>query len=231
MGAAVERTAPDTIEVEGRKRLRGAEHRVVPDRIEAGTFIVAAAVTGGKITLDGAPCDHLGAFLETVEQVGVGVDLRHGHHRGRRLRARAARGYRACDIETAPYPGPRDRPPAADLRAADPGRGRRRASTRRSSRTASSGWPRPAGWASSSTRPTPSTRPSPAARALHGAEVEIGDLRAGASLILAALAAEGTSTIHGAHHVQRGYENIERKFLDLGARIERVAEGTTATTS
>ena len=61
---------------------------------------------------------------------------------------------------------------------------------------------------------------------LHGAEVEIGDLRAGASLILAALAAEGTSTIHGAHHVRRGYENIERKFLDVGARIERVAEGT-----
>ena len=56
---------------------------------------------------------------------------------------------------------------------------------------------------------------------LHGEEVEIGDLRAGASLILAALAAEGTTTIHGAHHVHRGYENIERKFLDLGARIER----------
>ena len=60
---------------------------------------------------------------------------------------------------------------------------------------------------------------------LHGADVEIGDLRAGASLILAALAAEGTTTIHGAHHVHRGYENIERKFLDLGARIERIAEG------
>ena len=54
-------------------------------------------------------------------------------------------------------------------------------------------------------------------------DVEIGDLRAGASLILAALAAEGASTIHGAHHVQRGYENIERKFLDLGARIARLA--------
>ncbi len=64
---------------------------------------------------------------------------------------------------------------------------------------------------------------------LHGAEVEIGDLRAGASLILAALAAEGATTIHGAHHVHRGYENIERKFLDLGARIERVAEGASAT--
>ena len=61
---------------------------------------------------------------------------------------------------------------------------------------------------------------------LRGAEVEIGDLRAGASLILAALAAEGTTTIHGAHHVHRGYENIERKFLDLGARIERSAEAS-----
>jgi UDP-N-acetylglucosamine 1-carboxyvinyltransferase len=62
---------------------------------------------------------------------------------------------------------------------------------------------------------------------LRGADVEISDLRAGASLILAALAARGTSTIHGGHHVRRGYENIERKFLDLGARIEHVLEGET----
>jgi UDP-N-acetylglucosamine 1-carboxyvinyltransferase len=64
---------------------------------------------------------------------------------------------------------------------------------------------------------------------LIGADVEISDLRAGASLILAALAATGTSTIHGGHHVRRGYENIERKFLDLGARIERVHEGDPGT--
>ena len=63
----------------------------------------------------------------------------------------------------------------------------------------------------------------------HGADVEIGDLRAGASLILAALAAEGTTTIHGAHHVHRGYENIEGKFLGLGARISRLAEGNDTT--
>jgi len=66
---------------------------------------------------------------------------------------------------------------------------------------------------------------------LHGEEVEIGDLRAGASLILAALAAEGTTVIHGAHHVRRGYENIEGKFRDLGASIARIAEGTAVTTS
>ena len=61
---------------------------------------------------------------------------------------------------------------------------------------------------------------------LHGAEVEIGDLRAGASLILAALAADGVTQIRGAHHVHRGYEKIDVKFLELGARIERLSEGT-----
>ena len=64
---------------------------------------------------------------------------------------------------------------------------------------------------------------------LRGTDVEIGDLRAGASLILAALAAKGRTTIHGAHHVHRGYENIEGKFADLGASIERLAEGERAT--
>jgi UDP-N-acetylglucosamine 1-carboxyvinyltransferase len=64
---------------------------------------------------------------------------------------------------------------------------------------------------------------------LRGADVEIGDLRAGASLILGALAADGTSTVRGAHHVHRGYENIDRKFQELGARIERLAEGSPVT--
>src|SRR4029450_11820939 len=73
MGADVQRTYPDTIEIEGKKRLRGAEHRVIPDRIEAGTFVVAGAVTGGKLTLTGAPCEHLGAFVEVMGRAGVGV--------------------------------------------------------------------------------------------------------------------------------------------------------------
>ena len=66
---------------------------------------------------------------------------------------------------------------------------------------------------------------------LRGTEVDISDLRAGASLILGALAADGISTIHGAHHVQRGYENIDRKFHDLGARIERLPEQVSSTPS
>ncbi|MDQ3938703.1 MAG: UDP-N-acetylglucosamine 1-carboxyvinyltransferase, partial [Chloroflexota bacterium] len=73
MGAQVERTAPDTIVVEGQRRLRGAEHRIISDRIEAGTFIVAGAVTGGELTLESAPCEQLGAFLDVLAESGVAV--------------------------------------------------------------------------------------------------------------------------------------------------------------
>jgi UDP-N-acetylglucosamine 1-carboxyvinyltransferase len=229
MGAAIERTYPDTIEVDGRKRLRGADHRVIPDRIETGTFIVAAAVTGGRMTLNGAPCDDLGAFLETMGRVGVGVSCGTDTievdgtalHEG---------GYRACDIETAPYPGLATdlQPPTAVLLS----------QARGVSQVHEAIFEDRLEWLSEVRRmgadievidPHHATinGPSP----LVGTDVEIGDLRAGASLILAALAAQGTTTIHGAHHVHRGYENIERKFLDLGASISRAAEGTAVSTS
>jgi UDP-N-acetylglucosamine 1-carboxyvinyltransferase len=229
MGAAIERTAPDTIEVEGRKRLRGAEHRVIPDRIEAGTFVVAGAVTGGRITLEGAPCDDLGEFLDVVRRVGV--DITCGTDTidvdGTAL---LAGGYRATDIETAPYPGLATdlQPPTCVLLTQAEG----------TSNVHEAIFEDRLEWLTEARRMGVDARQTDARHAtisgraeLHGAEVEIGDLRAGASLILAALAARGTSTIHGAHHVQRGYENIERKFLDLGARIERRAEGTTDTSS
>src|SRR3954449_6453289 len=71
MGAEVERTYPDTIEVRGKRRLRGADHHVIPDRIEAGTFAVAGAVTGGEVTLTGAPCEQMTAFLDVLDRAGV----------------------------------------------------------------------------------------------------------------------------------------------------------------
>jgi UDP-N-acetylglucosamine 1-carboxyvinyltransferase len=130
-------------------------------------------------------------------------------------------------VETAPYPGLATdlQPPTSVLLTQATARA---TSTRPSSRT---GWSGSASWAEwapawQSDRLHHATITGPTR--LHGAEVEIGDLRAGASLILAALAADGTST-SGAHHVQRGYENIDRKFHDLGARIERVPEGSTPT--
>ena len=228
MGAAVQRTYPDTIEIEGRKRLRGAEHRVIPDRIEAGTFVVAAAVTGGRITLQGAPCDHLAAFVETMSKVGVGLDC------GRDTievdgSALYGRGYRATDIVTAPYPGLATdlQPPTAVLLTQATG----------VSNVHEAIFEDRLEWLSEVRRMGADIEMADSHHAtikgparLVGAEVEIGDLRAGASLILAALAAEGTTTIHGAHHVHRGYENIERKFLDLGASISRSAEGTAVNT-
>ena len=229
MGAAVERTYPDTIEIEGRKRLRGAEHQVIPDRIEAGTFVVAAAVTGGQITLQGAPCDHLTAFIETMERVGVGIGCGSDTIEvdGSALRKG---GYRATDIQTAPYPGLATdlQPPTAVLLTQATG----------VSRVHEAIFEDRLEWLGEVARmganvemlDSHHARITGPAR-LVGKEVEIGDLRAGASLILAALAAKGTTTIHGAHHVHRGYENIERKFLDLGASIARTAEGTTDTSS
>jgi UDP-N-acetylglucosamine 1-carboxyvinyltransferase len=229
MGAAVERTYPDTIEVEGRKRLRGADHRVVPDRIEAGTFVVAAAVTGGRITLQNAPCEHLAAFVEIAGRVGVGVACGADTIEVDGTALHGA-GFRACDIETAPYPGLATdlQPPMAVLLTQATG----------TSSIHEAIFEDRLEWLAEVRRMGATVQVLDAHHAtvtgpshLVGAEVEIGDLRAGASLILAALAAEGTSTIHGAHHVHRGYENIERKFLDLGASIERAAEGSAVTTS
>src|SRR5687768_16969648 len=104
MGAEIQRTYPDTIEIEGRRRLRGAEHRVVPDRIETGTFVVAAGVTGGRLTLEGAACDHLGAFLDVMDSAGLSV---HCDTDTIEVDATAVGpgSYRPCRIETAPYPG------------------------------------------------------------------------------------------------------------------------------
>jgi UDP-N-acetylglucosamine 1-carboxyvinyltransferase len=229
MGADVARTYPDTIEVNGKRRLRGAEHEVVPDRIEAATFVVAAAVTGGKVTIDRAPCDHLATFVDVVGRTGVELACSSDTIEvdGSAL---VEPGFRAQDVETAPYPGL-----ATDIQSP---MSVLLSQARGTSHVHETIFEDRLDWLTELNRMGANTRIIDSSHAtitgrtpLVGAEVEIGDLRAGASLILAALAAEGTSTIHGAHHVHRGYENIERKFLDLGARIERVAEGTDSTTS
>ncbi|MBA2380989.1 MAG: UDP-N-acetylglucosamine 1-carboxyvinyltransferase [Chloroflexi bacterium] len=229
MGADVERTYEDTIEVRGQRRLRGAEHHVIPDRIEAGTFAVAGAVTGGEVTLTGAPCEHMTAFLEVLDRAGVSARCE-----GDRIeidgRGLGDGAFRAVDIRTAAYPGlPTDiQPPTSVLLTQANG----------DSRVHEAIFEDRLEWLTELNRMGARIDIADNQHAtihgrtpLHGTEAEIGDLRAGASLILAALAADGESTIHGAHHVQRGYENIERKFADLGARIARLEEGTISTTS
>ncbi len=227
MGAEVERTAPDRIEVEGRRRLRGADHTVMPDRIEAGTFVVAAAVTGGEVTLSNARAAHLPVFLDVLDSVGVELSCRSDSIfvRGAPTGSRA---YRAARISTAPFPGLATdlQPPTAVLLTQADG----------TSELEETVFEDRLEWLADLGRMGANVEivddhhariSGPAC--LRAVEVEVGDLRAGASLVLAALAAEGTSTIRGAHHVRRGYENIERKFLELGASIGRVEEGTART--
>jgi len=229
MGAEVERTYPDTIEVHGRKRLRGADHQVMPDRIEAGTFAIAGGVTGGHIVLEGADCDTMTAFVEVLGRTGMGVSCGRGRMEVD-ARSVGPGAFHPVDLETGAYPGFATdiQPPTAVLLTQARGRSRVRETIFEDRLE----------WLSELRKMNAKVELKGAHEAwidgpaqLKAASVEISDLRAGASLILAALAAEGTSSIGGAHHVQRGYENIERKFLDLGARIERVQEGELATTA
>jgi UDP-N-acetylglucosamine 1-carboxyvinyltransferase len=222
MGADIQRTYPDTIEINGQKRLRGATHSVMPDRIETGTFVVAAAVTGGKVTLENADCEHVGALIEILGRVGVPVAC------GSTTIEVDATGLRpgdlrACDIETSPYPGLATdvQPPTCVLLTQASG----------TSRVHEAVFEDRIEWLAELRKLGARIDIEDAHHAsihgpsrLRGAEATIGDLRAGASLILAALAADGSSLIHGAHHVQRGYENIDRKFQQLGASIVRSAD-------
>jgi UDP-N-acetylglucosamine 1-carboxyvinyltransferase len=219
MGAKIERTAPHRLEIEGVDRLHGVEHRVLGDRLEAGTFAMAAAVTGGDVTVRGVDPAHLGAFTDVM--AGMGISFEVFDTDGGGLRVRGGDGIRPADVETQPYPGfatDLQAPLAVLMTQADG------VSTIHETiyedrldytmelvkmgavievldeRHASIAGPTP----------------------LHGREVEIADLRAGATLILAALAAAEPSVISGVEHVDRGYEAIESKLVALGAQITRI---------
>ncbi|HET9851182.1 MAG TPA: UDP-N-acetylglucosamine 1-carboxyvinyltransferase [Candidatus Limnocylindrales bacterium] len=227
MGAEVQRTYPDTIEVNGKRRLRGADHSVMPDRIEAGTFAIAAGVTGGHVVLEGADCGSMDALVEILGNAGLAVTCSPGRME---IDARdpGPGALKPVDVTTGPYPelATDIQPPTTVLLTQASGDSRVHEAIFED-RLEWTGELNKMGAKIELKGPQRAIVHGPAK--LHAADVEISDLRAGASLILGALAAEGTSSIGGAHHVRRGYENIERKFLDLGARIERVQEGGLGT--
>jgi len=219
MGARIERTAPHRLEIEGVDRLHGVEHHVIGDRLEAGTFAIAAAVTGGDIAVKGADPSHLGAFLEVL--TGMGVSFETFATDGGGIRVRGGGGIRPADIETQPYPGYATdlQAPLAVLMTQADG-----VSTIHETiyedrldyvmELVKMG----AVIEITDERHAHVAGPTP----LHGREVEIADLRAGATLILAALSAAETSVISGVEHVDRGYEAIESKLVSLGAQITRI---------
>ncbi|EED36262.1 UDP-N-acetylglucosamine 1-carboxyvinyltransferase [Luminiphilus syltensis NOR5-1B] len=217
MGADIEGAGSSTITVRGVSELHGCEYRVMPDRIEAGTYLVAAVATGGSVRLDGANPHHLDIVLDKLREAGatvnVGEDWIEADMEGRRPRSVA--------ITTAPYPGfPTDmQAQFTALNAIAEGTGRvtetvfenRLIQTHEMNRMG-------ADISIEGNMAIIAGRES-----LKGAPVMASDLRASASLVIAGLVAEGETRVDRIYHIDRGYECIEEKLQSLGADIRRVS--------
>lgn len=216
MGGCVRGEGTDTVEVDGVEALSGADHEIVPDRIEAGTYALAAAATRGDVTLLRCRPDHLKALATRLAATGADVQAE-----GDRLRVRASGTLAAHDIATAPYPGfPTDLQAQWMALAIGmdgistitetvfenrfqhvPELVRMGARIRQEAR-----------WA---------VVEGPAE--LTGASVMATDLRASAALVIAALSAAGSTVVDRVYHLDRGYDRMEEKLNALGARIRRVS--------
>jgi UDP-N-acetylglucosamine 1-carboxyvinyltransferase len=218
MGARIRGAGTPEITIEGVTALHGCEHTIIPDRIEAGTFMLAAAITGGQLTLRHANADHLVAFTHLLESCGVLV-----HDRGNGEILVAADGRpKATDTTTWPYPGfPTDlqAPLMALLSLADGSS----VITERiyAERFTHAGELNRLG---ANIRVNAGVAFVTGVEQLTGATVAASDLRAGGALVLAGLAARGTTVVESIHHIDRGYERLDQKLMSVGARIERAVQ-------
>ena len=216
MGAKIEGLGTSTLRVEGVDALHGATHTVIPDRIEAGTFLVAGAITGGELLLTHCEPHHLGAIIEKMKECGVEIKCE-----GKTgLRVRAAKKLVAANVDTEEYPGFATDMQAQFMALATQAQGMSRVREtifenrylhalemmRMGANIAIDGS------TAVVTGPTPLT----------GAPVTASDLRASAGLVLAALVANNTTIIDRVYHIDRGYEQIETKLRKIGANIERL---------
>ena len=216
MGARIRGHGTDIIAIEGVERLSGVEHSVIPDRIEAGTFLVAAAATRGAVTLTDAPVGALDAVLEKLREAGAAVEAG-----ARSIRLAMARRPKPVSIRTAPYPGfPTDmQAQFIALNAVAEGTAfvtetifenrfmHVQELRRLGAKIEIEG----------------NTALVHGVAKLTGAMVMATDLRASASLVIAGLVAEGGTVIDRIYHLDRGYERIEARLGQLGARIARVS--------
>ena len=216
MGAKIEGAGTSTVKIRGVERLHGAEHRIIPDRIEAGTFLIAGAITGGDLLVTGCVPEHVGALVVKLREAGVSIE----EASRTSLHVRASNGIRSVDVRTEEYPGFATDLQAQYMALMTQAEGisfitetifenrfmhaqeivRMGANIRIDGRQAIVAGP----------------------RKLTGAGVIASDLRASASLVLAALVAQGSTTIDRVYHIDRGYEKIEEKLVRLGARIRRM---------
>src|SRR3984957_13777864 len=217
MGAKISGAGSPTITITGVKTLHGAEHEVIPDRIEAATYAVAAAATNGKVTLLGARADHLHAVLDKMRDAGVKVE-----RRGTALTVSRGGRLKPVDVTTLPYSGfPTDvQAQMMVLMALTPGIS---IITERIFESRFMHVSELARLGADIEIEGPSAIVK-GGKPLSGAPVMASDLRASAALVIAGLTAKGATQVNRVYHLDRGYENIDGKLRQLGARIERVEE-------
>ncbi len=217
MGARIKGAGSETLEIEGVTELGPMRHEVMPDRIEAGTFLIAAAMTRGDVRVEGLRSDHQQALLSHLQDAGVEMDIEQDA-----IRVRGPRKIMPVDVRTRPYPGFPTDMQAQFMSLMTLATGRSVISEnvfenrfmhvcelqRMGARIDIDGH----------------SATVTGVKKLVGAPVMATDLRASASLVLAGLAAENTTEIRRIYHLDRGYERIEEKLQRLGADIERVRE-------
>ena len=216
MGARITGAGTDRIVIEGVSRLSGATHAIMPDRIETGTFLVAAAATGGDVALTGARPDTLGAVLDKLAEAGVAPTID-----GSTIRIKRNGRLKSVSMRTAPYPGfPTDMQAQlmALMTVADDAA--MITETIFENRMMHVQELKRLGAAIEVEGNTAIVR---GAQKLTAANVMATDLRASAGLVIAGLIAEGETVIDRIYHLDRGYERIEDKLSALGARIRRVS--------
>jgi UDP-N-acetylglucosamine 1-carboxyvinyltransferase len=218
MGARVTGAGTPTIKVEGVERLSGtgpSPHTIVPDRIEAGTYLAAGAITGGDVTVSGARARDLEAFLDALRRAGAGVETTEGG-----VRVFASRPLEGVDIETAPHPGFPTDLQAQFLALMTQARG--------TSRLVETIFENRFLHAVELARLGADVRVEGRAALvrgpskLEGAPVTASDLRASAALVLAGLVARGETRVRRIYHLDRGYAAMDRRLRDLGASVERI---------
>ncbi|MEK7448470.1 MAG: UDP-N-acetylglucosamine 1-carboxyvinyltransferase [Planctomycetota bacterium] len=223
MGAKISGIGTPRLIIDGVKSLKGTTHTIIPDRIEAGTFIIAGAITGSRITVKNCRLEHLSALVDKLRDIGLTLNK----NSETECTVLPGKKFNPVDISTLPYPGfPTDLQAQmmALLSLADgisvitekiyPDRFMHVAELNR------------LGAQIRKEGPYAIIKGVPK---LSGAPVMASDLRASAAMVVAGLAAEGTTEIHRVYHIDRGYEKIEEKLKKLGAKIKRVSDKETAT--
>lgn len=222
MGAKIRGAGTGTIKIEGVERLTSAQHYVIPDRIETGTFMIATAIAGGDVLIENAIIDHLKPVIAKLEETGIVIEEEEVG-----LRVRAQHPLKSVDVKTLPHPGfPTDmQSQMMALLLTTQGTSVITETVFENRFMHVEEFKR----MNANIKIQGQTAIVEGNSKLIGSKVEATDLRAGAALVLAGLVAEGETEVSGLHHIDRGYVNFVEKLQALGANIERITEESERT--